>query len=108
MTTTELIEILQRLEFGGVTKEPRQVSISVTDKDGCYYPVLNSRSKLVIDGTGDGIAGATLELSISPMPRAESLPYDDYQLESMNEALVSTNHHLRQKIEKLEALLASK
>ncbi len=108
MTTTELIEILKRLEFGGVTKKPRQVSISVTDKDGCYYPVLDSRSKLVVDGTGDGIAGATLELSINPMPRAELLPYDDHRLESMNEALISTNKHLRQKIETLEALIASK
>lgn len=108
MTTTELIELLKGLEFGGATREPRQISISVTDKDGCYYPVLDSRSKLIVDGTGDGIAGATLDLSIEPMPRAESLPYDDYRLESMNEALVATNNHLRQKIKNLELMLSEK
>ena len=102
MTTTELIELLKGLEYGGATGEPRKISISVTDKEGCYYPVLDSRSRLIVDGTGDGIAGATLELSIKPMPRAESLPHDDYQLESMNEALVSTNNHLREKVKELE------
>lgn len=59
-------------------------------------------------GSGDGVAGATLELSIEPIPRSDSLPYDDYQLESMNEALVATNNHLRQKIKNLELMLSEK
>lgn len=107
MTTTELIALLQNLELGGVTKEPRQISITVTDKDNCYYPVLDTRSKLVVSGTGDGIAGATLELSIEPMPRAESLPYDDYRLESMNEALASRNKYLLKRVKELELQLQS-
>lgn len=107
MTTTELIELLSRLEYGGVTKEPREITIDVTDENGEYYPVLDGRSKLVVVGAGDGCAGASLSLSIEPMPRPATLPHDDHELESMNNALVSENKYLRERVKELESRIQS-
>jgi len=58
MTTTELINLLKRVEFGGVTGLPRRISFEVNGK---FMP----NPRFGIDATGDGIAGAELCLGVA-------------------------------------------
>lgn len=48
MTTTKLIEILKRYEFGGATGKPRNVSFCIGSE---FLPV----PSIVVDSTGDGM-----------------------------------------------------
>ena len=63
-TTTDLIKILQKNEFGGVTKEPREISIYAKDENGAEICVMSSHSSIKNIGGGDGICGASLDLAI--------------------------------------------
>jgi hypothetical protein len=56
MTTTEVIKLLQSVEFGA-SKRPREISLTI---DGKFIASPNIK----IDGTGDGCAGAELSLLI--------------------------------------------
>ena len=56
MTTTELIKLLKSVEFGA-SGRPREISISTENE---FYP----NPEMKIFGTGDGIAGAELCLSV--------------------------------------------
>ncbi len=58
MTTTELIELLKRVEFSA-SNRPREVSFSLPE-DGVFI----SKPEITISSTGDGIAGAELTLEI--------------------------------------------
>ena len=58
MTTTELIELLKKYEVGGITKRPREISITINDKLFMGNPTIS------VNGTGDGIAGAEIDLDI--------------------------------------------
>ncbi len=57
MTTTELIELLQKNEFGGITHKPREISLTV---NGRYMP----NPDITLSSTGDGIVGAEISLDI--------------------------------------------
>lgn len=57
MTTTELIRLLKRIEFGA-SGRPREISITTDDS---FYP----SPDISIFATGDGIAGAELCLSVT-------------------------------------------
>lgn len=57
MTTTELIKLLKKHEFGGVSGRPREISFSI-DEGFIASP------NIVVESTGDGIAGAELDLRI--------------------------------------------
>ncbi len=59
MNTTELIELLQSVEFGA-SGRPREISISF-NLGGLFFP----NPKLSIVGTGDGVAGAEVTLEIT-------------------------------------------
>lgn len=48
MTTTKLIEILKRYEFGGATGIPRNVSFCIGNE---FLP----EPSIVVDSTGDGM-----------------------------------------------------
>lgn len=63
MTTTELIELLQKHEYGA-SGRPREITIYRSKKKG-IQKVLDESEILVIDGTGDGIAGAELSLMVT-------------------------------------------
>lgn len=56
MTTTELIKLLQDLEFGG-SGRPREISFFVGKK---FIP----NPDIKFEGSGDGIAGAELCLRL--------------------------------------------
>lgn len=56
MTTTELIEILKSVEFGA-SGRPREISFYIGKK-------FISSPSVLIEGTGDGIAGAELCLRL--------------------------------------------
>ena len=58
MTTTELIELLKKYEFGGISKRPREISITINGKLFMGNPTIS------VNGTGDGIAGAEINLDI--------------------------------------------
>ena len=58
MTTTELIELLKKYEFGGISNRPRKISITINDKLFIGEPTIS------VNGTGDGIAGAEIDLGI--------------------------------------------
>lgn len=59
MTTTELIKLLQKVEFGA-SGRPREVSFKVPSKFKTFIP----EPEIIIDGTGDGIAGAEITLKL--------------------------------------------
>lgn len=56
LTTTELINLLKSVEFGASGRE-REISIYVDDE-------FIAEPTFIINGTGDGIAGAELNLKI--------------------------------------------
>ena len=58
MTTTELIELLKKYEIGGISKRPRKISITINGKLFMGEPTIS------VNGTGDGIAGAEIDLDI--------------------------------------------
>jgi len=61
MTTTELIEVLQRLEKGSSGRS-REISFSVgKDIKAKFIPSPNIK----VDSTGDGIAGAQITLLLT-------------------------------------------
>ena len=49
MTTTELIELLKKYEFGGISKRPRKISITINGKLFIGEPTIS------VNGTGDGL-----------------------------------------------------
>lgn len=57
MTTTELIKLLKKYEFGGVSGRPREISFSINEE-------FIASPNIVVESTGDGIAGAELDLRI--------------------------------------------
>lgn len=67
MTTTELIALLQQIEKGA-TGRSREISISVKSKNGVVLKDNESlflgNAKIKINGTGDGVAGAEVNLII--------------------------------------------
>lgn len=64
MTTTELIKILQKVEKG-TSGRSRNISISRIDDNGELVNVVNESDILTIASTGDGCAGAELNLVIN-------------------------------------------
>lgn len=58
MTTTELIELLKQYEIGGISKRPREISITINGKLYMINPTIS------VSGTGDGIAGPEIDLDI--------------------------------------------
>jgi hypothetical protein len=63
MTTSDLIRLLEKYEYGG-SGRARALTISVKDKDGNYQSVLSENQTLIIESSGDGVAGAELGLKI--------------------------------------------
>lgn len=57
ITTTELIDLLKKYEFGAISKKPREISLTV---NGFFIPEPN----IEVDSTGDGIAGPEICLAI--------------------------------------------
>lgn len=56
MTTTELIELLKKYEFGGATGRPREISFK-------YKNIFLAEPDIVVESTGDGLfTEITLEL----------------------------------------------
>lgn len=60
MTTTELIDVLQRLEKG-VSGRSREISFYIGE--GCEAQFIPS-PKIEVNGTGDGVAGAEITLRL--------------------------------------------
>lgn len=58
MTTTELIELLKKNEIGGISKRPREISITINGKLFMGNPTIS------ISGTGDGTCGPEIDLDI--------------------------------------------
>ena len=74
MTTTELINILRNNECGGISKKPREISVTINEE--YYMP----NPKIEISGTGDGICGPEIDLSIKSklwIPLSEKLPEEE-------------------------------
>lgn len=64
MTTTELIQLLQKVEKGASGRS-REITIYTQTKKGALKKaVLREVDKLEIVGTGDGVAGAEISLAI--------------------------------------------
>lgn len=67
MTTTELIALLQQIEKGASGRS-REISIAVKAKNGVVLKDNDSlflgNAKIKINGTGDGVAGAEVNLII--------------------------------------------
>ncbi len=67
MTTTELIALLQQIEKGASGRS-REISIAVKAKNGIVLKDNESlflgNAKIKINGTGDGVAGAEVNLII--------------------------------------------
>lgn len=61
MTTTELIKILQRLEFGGATNRPREITFWTGTEEGGD---IRSFEKIEISSTGDGLL-TTIDFNLS-------------------------------------------
>jgi hypothetical protein len=61
MTTTELINLLKKVEFGG---SGRSREITIWTGEDYTTAVLSENQELVISSTGDGICGAELDLHI--------------------------------------------
>ena len=60
MTTTELIELLQKIEKGASGRS-REISLYIGD--GCEAEYI-SNPKIVLSGTGEGVCGAEVVLRI--------------------------------------------
>lgn len=58
MTTTELIELLKKYEISGISKKPREISITINGELFIGEPTIS------VNGTGDGVAGAEINLDI--------------------------------------------
>lgn len=56
-TTTELIKTLTELEYGGISKKPRVISLTVNGK---FMP----EPDITLSGTGDGIAGPEISFDV--------------------------------------------
>ena len=67
MTTTELIALLQQIEKGASGRS-REISIAIKAKNGVVLKDNESlflgNAKIKINGTGDGVAGAEVNLII--------------------------------------------
>ena len=59
MTTTELINLLKSFEYGAITGKPRKISLTI---NGRYFI---SDPEISINSTGDGIAGAEINLDLT-------------------------------------------
>lgn len=57
MTTTDLIKLLQEHELGGISKRPRESSLTVNGK---YMP----NPEITLSSTGDGICGPEISLDV--------------------------------------------
>lgn len=57
MTTTDLIKLLREHELGGISKRPREISLTV---NGQYMP----NPEIALSSTGDGICGPEISLDI--------------------------------------------
>lgn len=57
MNTTEFIGILQDIQFGGITKKPREISFTV---NGRYI----EKPLISINSTGDGFLGAEVDIAV--------------------------------------------
>ncbi len=67
MTTTELIQLLQRVEKGASGRS-RNISIYTKNKKGTLIKtVLKEEDFIEIASTGDGVAGAQLALVINTL-----------------------------------------
>ncbi len=62
MTTTELIKLLQSLEFGGATGLPREISFKIPSKLLKRTYIWNPT--ITVYGTGDGTLGADITLKL--------------------------------------------
>lgn len=58
MNTTELIQILKEDELGGISKQPREISLYI--KGIGYFP----KPSITVSGTGDGIVGPEIDLDV--------------------------------------------
>ena len=67
MTTTDLIQLLQKNERGGITGKPRVISIR-------YGDILVADPELVVESSGDGMLGAEICLRIE---RGRSIYHED-------------------------------
>ena len=63
MTTTELIDLLKKYEFGA-SERPREITISKKDNEGKLIPFFTETEKLIFNSSGDGVAGAELGIVI--------------------------------------------
>ncbi|MBD8348594.1 hypothetical protein [Dysgonomonas sp. HGC4] len=63
MTTTELIKLLQKLEKGASGRS-REISIYTKDESGEEVCIMRESHTLVFGSSGDGCAGAELQLII--------------------------------------------
>lgn len=61
MTTTDLIDVLKRLEKGACGRS-REISISVKSKDGRTRFI--GSPEITVSSTGTGVAGAEITLEI--------------------------------------------
>ena len=64
MTTTELIALLQSKEFGGATGRSRDINIYIRNGDGSETWVMDNDSHFIVTGTGDGMLGTNIDLTI--------------------------------------------
>lgn len=62
MTTTELIKLLQKVEFAA-SGRPRNITFWKNGKK-----LIDDKDNLIISSTGDGCAGAELSLEIEKIP----------------------------------------
>ena len=67
MTTTELIQLLQRVEKGASGRSRKITIYTQTKKGKLKKTVLNETDKLEIISTGDGVVGAELSLVINAL-----------------------------------------
>ncbi|MCP4665158.1 MAG: hypothetical protein GY849_02235 [Deltaproteobacteria bacterium] len=65
MTTTELITLLKKGEFGA-SGRPREITISKVWQNGIRKSIIKEDDELIFDSSGDGCAGAELGLIIIP------------------------------------------
>ena len=63
MTTSDLIRLLEKNEYG-ISGRARELTISIKDSKGERKTILSEKHTLVIESSGDGVAGAELELKI--------------------------------------------
>ena len=58
MTTTDLIKLLQENELGGISKRPREISLTV---NGRFMPY----PEIKLSSTSDGICGPEISLDVN-------------------------------------------